>query len=117
MLATLSAHQGDLWEANFSPDGQHIVTASWDETAKVWDLKGNLLATLSGHQRTLFHASFSPDGQHIVTASSDGTAKVWNIDSNIDRLIKRGCDMVRDYLTTNPHAKEEDRQMCGIVKH
>ena len=76
-----------------------------------------MLATLSGHQGVVENASFSPDGQHIVTASDDSTAKVWNIDSNIDRLIKRGCDMVRDYLTTNPNAKEEDRQMCGIVKH
>jgi WD40 repeat protein len=101
----------------FSPDGKQIVTASFDNTAKVWDIKGNLLATL-GHQGSVINASFSPDGKRIVTASFDNIAKVWNgVDTNLDRLIKRGCDMMRDYLTTNPNAKEEDRQMCGIVKH
>lgn len=73
---------------------------------------------LEKHQDSVWNVSFSPDGKQIVTASLDNTAKVWNgVDTNLDRLIKRGCDMMCDYLTTNPNAKEEDRQMCGIVKH
>jgi WD40 repeat protein len=118
LLATLSGHQGSVINASFSPDGRQILTASSDKTAKVWDIKGNLLATLSGHQGSVNNASFSPDGRQILTASSDNTAKVWDgVDTNLDRLIERGCEMMRDYLTTNPHAKEEDRQMCGIGKH
>ncbi len=38
--------QNDVTSAGFSPDGQRIVTGSWDKTAKVWDTNGNLLATL-----------------------------------------------------------------------
>ena len=34
----------------FSPDGQRIVTGSWDETAKVWEAaSGRELLTLKGH--------------------------------------------------------------------
>ena len=64
--------------AVFSPDGTRIVTASWDDTARVWDLDGTLLATLS-HGSGVDSAVFSPDGIRIVTASLDGTAKVWDV--------------------------------------
>jgi WD40 repeat protein len=39
-----------VWSAIFSPDGQRILTASWDGTARLWDLQGQSLATLQGHR-------------------------------------------------------------------
>ncbi|MBR8834793.1 MAG: AAA-like domain-containing protein, partial [Stigonema ocellatum SAG 48.90 = DSM 106950] len=65
--------------ASFSPDGQRIVTASLDNTARVWDLSGKQIAVLTGHQYGVISASFSPDGQRIVTASLDKTARVWDL--------------------------------------
>ena len=58
-------------------DGTRIVTASRDDTAKVWDSDGTFLATLQGHDDAVGSAVFSPDGTRIVTASFDATAKVW----------------------------------------
>ena len=31
-------HTGYVWSASFSPDGQRIVSASADKTARVWDV-------------------------------------------------------------------------------
>jgi WD40 repeat protein len=36
---TLKGHTGPVTSASFSPDGSRIVTASWDNTAKVWDMR------------------------------------------------------------------------------
>ncbi|WP_143288134.1 WD40 repeat domain-containing protein, partial [Calothrix rhizosoleniae] len=36
LLQTLQGHQGRVYYASFSPDGQRIVTASSDKTARVW---------------------------------------------------------------------------------
>jgi WD40 repeat protein/DNA-binding winged helix-turn-helix (wHTH) protein len=72
-------HQGPVAVVTFSPDGQRIVSASYDHTARLWSAKdGHLIATLEGHKGNVNHAAFSPDGQHIVTASDDATARIWD---------------------------------------
>ncbi|MCZ8048580.1 MAG: AAA-like domain-containing protein [Microcystis sp. LE19-41.2A] len=101
---TLLAHQNTVITAAFSPDGKRIVTASEDNTARVWDAEtGREIASLNGHQKAVITAAFSPDGKRIVTASSDGTVRVWPVE-NLDRLLVRGCHWLRNYLIVNPQA-------------
>ncbi|MEQ8756180.1 MAG: hypothetical protein RID09_22085 [Coleofasciculus sp. G1-WW12-02] len=66
----LNGHQSTVYSANFSPDGERIVTASSDNTARVWDRKGNLLTELKGHQSTVYSANFSPDWINIEQEKS-----------------------------------------------
>ncbi len=81
-LLTLKGHTSYVMAASFSPDGSRVVTASKDQTAKVWDARsGAELLTLKGHAHGVTSASFSPDGALIVTGSYDKTAKVWKTES------------------------------------
>jgi WD40 repeat protein len=58
---------------------EQVVTASWDNTARVWGKRnGAEVFTLKGHTGGVESASFSPDGSRIVTGSRDKTAKVWD---------------------------------------
>jgi len=76
---TLTGHTRDVCSVAFSPDGRRVVTASLDDTARVWDSEtGKELAVLRGHTRGLFTACFSPDGARILTASLDKTARLWD---------------------------------------
>ena len=78
-LAVLSGHNGLVISAAFSPDGRRIVTASGDQTARIWDAAtATPLAMLSGHSDGVVTAAFSPDGRRIVTASVDQTARIWD---------------------------------------
>jgi predicted heme/steroid binding protein len=78
---TLAGHRGEVISASFSADGTHVVTASQDKTARVWDLRGGRpsFVALEGHQERVNFASFNADGTHVVTASWDGTARVWDL--------------------------------------
>ncbi len=77
---TVLASQVSLWSAAFSPDGNRIVTASGDQTARIWDAATGAAigAPLRGHKGDVFSAAFSPDGKSIVTASADRTARRWD---------------------------------------
>jgi WD40 repeat protein/serine/threonine protein kinase len=72
---------GAVASANFSPDGRWIVTGSWDNSAKIWDVAtGQAVVKLDGgHTAFINTAVFSPDGRFVLTASDDGTAKLWEI--------------------------------------
>jgi len=76
---TLRGHSGYVTSAAYSPDGQFIVTASSDGTARIWNaVTGQEVHTLNGHSGYVTSAAYRPDGQFIVTASLDGTARIWN---------------------------------------
>lgn len=71
-------HDGLVRSAHFSRDGQHVVSASDDRTARVWDTATvRLLQALTGHGDAVLSANLSTDGSRIVTASKDRTARIW----------------------------------------
>jgi hypothetical protein len=87
----LRGHNRDVWSAAFSPDGKLIVTASWDETARIWHAASvKEIAVLRGHDSGVYSAAFSPDGKRIVTASWDHTARIWDAASAKEIAVLRG---------------------------
>ncbi len=86
-------HDGFVWSASFSPDGQQVVSASGDKTARVWKLDGSgAPIVLRGHDGEVRLASFSPDGQQVVSASFDKTVRVWKADGSGAPRVLRGHD-------------------------
>jgi WD40 repeat protein len=90
-MATLAGHRDWVSGAAFSPDGTRIVTASYDDSARVWDAKtGSLVAELLGHTDRILGVAFSPDGTRIVTASADHTARVWDAQTGVALAMLSG---------------------------
>ena len=110
-LATLRGHTGTVWSTAFSPDGTRIVTASVDNTARIWDAtSGRELATLRGHTFLVNSAAFSPDGTRIVTASWDTTARVYLV--HIEDLIALARSRLSRELTCQEREKYLHEPPC-----
>ena len=68
--------------AQFSFNGQRIVTASADKTARLWDgTSGKPVGEPMEHEDVVNSAQFSPDGQRVVTILEDNTAWLWDVTS------------------------------------
>jgi WD40 repeat protein len=75
----------------------------------LWDLSGRQLAEFKipqSQNSSIKSASFSQDGKQIVAVFQDGTIRVWQV-GGLDELLVRGCDWLKDYLTTHPQAREK----------
>jgi WD40 repeat protein len=72
-------HERRVDSAHFSHDGQKIVSASWDNSVRVWSAAtGECEQTLVGHSGWVNSAQFSPDGLKIVSASDDKSGvRLW----------------------------------------
>jgi WD40 repeat protein len=63
-LQTLEGHLDSVWSVAFSPDGQRVVSGSYDETVRLWDAAtGALQQTLEGHSSGVTSVAFSSDGR------------------------------------------------------
>jgi hypothetical protein len=85
---TLQGHSGDTPALDWSPDGRHVVTASLDWTARVWEAAtGRVVHTFKGHRDGLVAVAWSPDGRQIATSDwGTPTVKVWDAGSGRETL-------------------------------
>jgi WD40 repeat protein len=89
----------------YSGDGERVVTASRDETARVWDADtGALVAELRGHDGAVYSAEFSRDGSLVVTAGGDNTARVWDAATGREiQVLSTGAKSGEPTYTFVPH--------------
>jgi len=91
LIRTLQGHSGPVYGVALSVDGRHAVSASRDNTLKVWDVdSGRELLTLQGHFASVNGVALSADGRRAVSASGDNTLKVWDVDTGRELLTLQG---------------------------
>ncbi len=59
--------------------GLGVVSASHDQTLRVWTLNGECVSILQGHAAIIYSAAASSDAL-IASASEDNTARLWRPD-------------------------------------
>jgi hypothetical protein len=73
-------HQDTVRAVAFSPDGQTVLTGSYDNTARLWDAaSGQPRGRPLLHEDAVFAVAFSPDGQTVLTGSHDKKSRRWNL--------------------------------------
>lgn len=115
-LTQLRGHQGSITGVGFSPDSQRLITTGTDHTIRLWDVRGRQIAQFEGDG-----VAVSPDWRNIAivrqaTNSEENDTIVIQPIETLDELLARGCNWLRDYLSTNPDVSERDRQICGVQR-
>jgi WD40 repeat protein len=68
LLHVLKGHNAEVYAVAFTPDGQRVVTGSFDQTAKLWSVaSGREIAPLTGHRDKIFALAVSPADGTIAT--------------------------------------------------
>lgn len=84
LVGMFEGHRARIHSAVFSPDGEMIVTASADRTARVWNV--STMVPIAGgileHPADVLFATFSPDNSRIITGCDDNLARVWKFDGS-----------------------------------
>ncbi len=69
-------HNGPIETLCFSPNGRHILSASRDQTAKIWDVSTGKAVAVLQHTGQVFCANYNSNGTRIVTACAEGPAQI-----------------------------------------
>lgn len=96
----LLGHEGGINSVVFSPDGELVLAASDDGTARLWNLEGELVLTLSGHSGAVNDASYSLDGRLVATSSDDRTVRLWTSDGELLHVLGEHSSEVSGLLFT-----------------
>ena len=85
-----NAHNGNINDVAFSPDGWSIATVGDDGALRLWttffygspwrdrDLESPLHEKLAAHSGSITSVAFSPDGLWLATVGSDSVLRVWS---------------------------------------
>jgi WD40 repeat protein len=82
-LKVLKGHQSGIRGVTFIPNSPMLVSASDDNTARLWNPTNSFSKVLHGHHGTIWDVDFSPEGKMLASASSDGSFKVWARDGTL----------------------------------
>jgi WD40 repeat protein len=80
LIQKLRGQNNWLWQLTWSPEGDRLCGAGWDQTVWVWDVRtGAVVHRLKGHSGWISSVAWSPDGLRICSASPlDKWLRLWN---------------------------------------
>jgi hypothetical protein len=88
---TFRGHTDNVTGVAFSPDGTRLVSGSFDQTLRVWDVgTGREALALQGHTDGVTCVAFSPDSERLVSGGYDRTLRAWDAQTGREVLTLKG---------------------------
>jgi WD40 repeat protein len=92
--STLTGHTASITRLRTSDDGRWIVSASADETARLWDLMdpGKVVVYRGTHAGAVTSALLTPDARRVITACDDSILRVFDRASGVELIALKEHD-------------------------
>ncbi|MHA1989340.1 MAG: serine hydrolase [Candidatus Hodarchaeales archaeon] len=74
-------HKDTITSLSFSKNGSFLISGSWDNTVKLWNVETGEEIKSFNHTKYVMDVEFSIDEKSIISGSMDKTINIWEIDS------------------------------------
>ncbi len=78
---SLPGHQEPATSLAFSPDGNLLASASYDNTVILWNIPDGSPAKTLPHNDRLRAVAFSPDGKMLAAGGNDRNVYLWDVET------------------------------------
>jgi WD40 repeat protein/serine/threonine protein kinase len=86
----LTGHTAAIAQVVFSMDGKKLLSASHDQTLRVWDVAEGIEVARFHEDGPVLTAAISPDGTRFASGSEDGIVKIWATSQPEPRVMGSG---------------------------
>jgi WD40 repeat protein len=99
LVRTWKAHKSPITSIAFLPDGQRLLSASWDGTVRIWKVNDGTKMDELSPSRPIRFATLSPDGQLLAISTYDPTIQLWRLsDKTLLRTLRGHKDWVHEVV-------------------
>lgn len=99
-IMLLTGHSAPVFSCKFSPDGQHLLSASHDKSLLLWNVFGECKNVLNfkGHSNAVLEVQWASDGEYAFSCSADKTAALWDAQTGARvRQFKGHTDVLNSF--------------------
>jgi len=109
----LRGHTNAVSSICLSPDEHHLVSASYDYSVRIWNLKTNQqVGDPLLHNDELLTVVLSSDGRYIASAGKDQKIYMWSLEA----ALKHADDQVRAHINCYLLSTFSNR-LCVMAMH
>lgn len=81
LVRSFIGHSDMVSSVSFGNDKYKMLSASWDGSARLWDITTGIMLQKFKTNEPLHAALIMPDGKRIITAGDDRIIRIWDIGS------------------------------------
>lgn len=98
-ILNLKDHTSPISSVHYLEGTETILTGSYDNSAILWDLKGNILVTLTHEQAVI---KITQNDQYLATVSRDQSARIWSRQGELLHSLTAHSAQVNDIQFVDP---------------